>query len=272
MQRDLPKIVKVSAFVLSLPICLHRIVRGLICRVIQDIDDFVRSLASIERHDQRLDDTDSSIVGARIAPGFKIVRLRNVPVAPCRGLIRIKPQVCPELHLLESVEEIEVGWRVVDRVAAQNQQCLHGAIPHVLDQLREGRDLIHGIRLYWIRVDYRLPCVAQGLIDRVNDSVDRRRLILPCDHDASSAMRLKVFEYCPRFRGIRARPASNAGREVRHAAGSHAEVMVSHAAGNRRSIFGDVQPRRNRVRILCRGTPSGTVIADITQAAGRSRA
>ena len=96
MQGDLPEIVEVGTrdgLPASMPVpCRARIGRRGSART------FITScgsLAAIERHDQRLDDADRAIVGARIAPGLQIVRLRDVPVAPAGGFIRIEPQMCP---------------------------------------------------------------------------------------------------------------------------------------------------------------------------------
>ena len=79
----------------------------------------------------------------------------------------------PQLYPLERVQEIEVGRRIIDRVPAQNQQRLHRAIAHVLDQFSERGDFIHWIRFYRINVDDGLTCVAERLIDCMNESVAR---------------------------------------------------------------------------------------------------
>ena len=91
VQRDLPEIVEVRAFVLRLPVVAERC-RGWSgrpsCSERSGLRDSV--LPPIHRLDQRLNDGRGAVLGARVAPGFQIVRLRHMPVAPRRGLVVVE--------------------------------------------------------------------------------------------------------------------------------------------------------------------------------------
>ena len=92
MQRLAPEGVEVSASVLLLPVGLNEIMPCETGLARKNGDDFVRALAAIERLDERLNDADRSVVGAGIAPGFKIVRFRNVPLAKLGGLVAMRAE------------------------------------------------------------------------------------------------------------------------------------------------------------------------------------
>ena len=53
----------------------------------------LRRAAVVERLDQRLLDGDRAIEGARVAPGFQVMRLRQVPLADFGSLVLVQAQV-----------------------------------------------------------------------------------------------------------------------------------------------------------------------------------
>ena len=59
----------------------------------------MRALALIERLDQRLDDRDRAVVGARVAPRFEIMSFRNVPVTKFGSFIFVLAEMNAQLRL-----------------------------------------------------------------------------------------------------------------------------------------------------------------------------
>ncbi len=49
-------------------------------------------------------------------------------------------------HFVQRRDKIHIGWRVVHRIAAENQQRVHLTCVHVGDKLAERIDVIHGAR------------------------------------------------------------------------------------------------------------------------------
>ena len=86
------KMSKLPDLGLALPVFLDQIVSRFVGLSGQRRDHFVRGLAAVERRDQRLDEADGSVEAADIAPGFQIMRFRNVPDALAR---RFRPEKSP---------------------------------------------------------------------------------------------------------------------------------------------------------------------------------
>ena len=59
---------------LRLPVILDDLMPGGVGLSGEQRDQLVRALAVVERRNQRLHDADRTVVGARIAPGFEVVR------------------------------------------------------------------------------------------------------------------------------------------------------------------------------------------------------
>ena len=76
-----------------------------------------------------------------------------------------------KVHFQERLRKVEVGGRCVDRVAAQDDERVDAAGPHVCDELSKRLHLVRGIGLNGLRVERRLADVAQGLIHRVCQGV-----------------------------------------------------------------------------------------------------
>ena len=102
----------------------------------------MRRAPVVERRDQRLDDRDRAVVRARVAPRLEVVRLGDVPVHVHRRLVVVRREVRAERHLVHRLDEREVARRVVDRIAAEDDERLHGAGVHVGDELLERIELI----------------------------------------------------------------------------------------------------------------------------------
>ncbi len=124
VQRLAPELLEVCAGVLFLPIGAQQIVTGRIRLAGEQRHEFQRALAAVEGRNQRLNDADRSIVSAGVAPGFEFVRLIDVPLTKFCGFVLIKPEMNAKRNLavLQDVGEIEIGGRIVGRIAAENDQ------------------------------------------------------------------------------------------------------------------------------------------------------
>ena len=125
-------------------------------------DKFERALAVVKRSDQRLDDADRAVVGAGVAPGFELVRCVDMPLAEFGGFVLIEAVMDAQgnLAVLKRVGEVEIGGRVVDRVAAENDEQVNFAGTHVGDEVFERFGLVDWISVDRVGVENRLADVA----------------------------------------------------------------------------------------------------------------
>ena len=174
---------KSRAGVLLLPVGADEIVSGGVGLAGEQRDEFQRALAVIERSDQRLDDADGSVVGAGIAPGFEFVRRVDVPLAEFGGFVLIEAVVHAQRNLavLQRVGEVQIGGRIVGRIAAEDDQQIDFAGVHVGDEIFDRFGLIDRIRIDWVGVEDGLADVAQLGIDRMGESMNGRRLMISGD-------------------------------------------------------------------------------------------
>src|SRR5690606_6664223 len=91
-----------------LPVCADDVVTGCVGCPEHGSQQFVLALAAVERQYQGLGDGDGAVEGARVAPGFEEVRLRDVPVAQEAGLVAVKAEVSAEGSLGQRGRELEV--------------------------------------------------------------------------------------------------------------------------------------------------------------------
>ena len=71
------------------------------------------------------------------------MRRRHVPVRMARSFVEVDAVVYAQLHFIECIGEIEVRWRVITRVAAQDDKQLDCAAMHFLDEIAQ-RDPVSG--------------------------------------------------------------------------------------------------------------------------------
>ena len=102
----------------------------------------MRRTAAVERRDQRLDDRNRSVVGANVTPGLEEVRLGDVPVTLCGGLVVVEAEVGTQRHLLQRLDELQIRGRRVDRIAAEDQEQADRARVHFADELLQRGALI----------------------------------------------------------------------------------------------------------------------------------
>ena len=103
----------------------------------------MRALAFIERLDQRLHDRDGAVVRTRVAPRFEIVSFRNVPVTKLGSFVFVLTEVNAQLRFEQPVLiELQIGRRVVNRIAADDHQQLNAAAIDIVDQILQRLPLI----------------------------------------------------------------------------------------------------------------------------------
>src|ERR671939_1182964 len=101
---------------------------------------------------------------------------RNIPVAKLGRLVIMRTEVNPELGFLERFLEVEIGWRVIDRISAKNDQRFNRAGIQVLDQFAQAGDVVERARLDRINMEYGIAGVAESIVYRMNQRVNGRRL------------------------------------------------------------------------------------------------
>ena len=125
--------------------------------------DLDRTAAVEQRLDQRLHDAHGGVERTGVAPRFKVVRPREVPVAMLRGLVLVQAQVGRVGDLFQRLSELQVRRCVVHRISAQDQQRLDLSGLHSLDQFLDvGR----------MAVRPRIRIVSDGLVNVAQLAVD----------------------------------------------------------------------------------------------------
>src|SRR5688500_7983312 len=93
-----------------------------------------------------------------------------------------------KLRLSDALGKVEVRRRVVNGVAAENEQKVYLTGIEVLGQLCNRLNLILGPRIDRVRINDGLPDITESGIHRVRQRVNNRRLVVTGDYDAASSM------------------------------------------------------------------------------------
>src|SRR5207248_2600520 len=89
-----PSVLEVAGHLrLRAPVVAQAVVAALFGRVGEGGYEFERAAPAIERRDERLDDRDRAVVGARIAPSFEVVRFGHVPQTPFGSFVEMQTQM-----------------------------------------------------------------------------------------------------------------------------------------------------------------------------------
>ena len=83
-----------------------------------------------QREDHRLHRADRAIRTTGIAPAFEVMRLRHMPLAGGRGFVFVKSETHADRDAGKKIAEAQIGRRIVNRVAAQDEKVLHPAGLH----------------------------------------------------------------------------------------------------------------------------------------------
>ncbi len=112
-----------------------------------------------------------------------------MPVALRGGLVVVETEVDAKRNLLHRIDELQVRRRGVDRVAAEDDQQAHGAGVHLADQFLQRRALVDRTGFGGLRVGDRGADVAERVVHRVRERVNRRRLTVAGDDQAAARAR-----------------------------------------------------------------------------------
>src|ERR1700730_17626003 len=84
--------------------------------------NFISGIRAVQRSDKWLDDAYRSIESPDIPPGLQIMRLRDVPLAILRRLIKMGPDMKRAVNSLELRNEIEIVRRIVNGIPTKYQE------------------------------------------------------------------------------------------------------------------------------------------------------
>ena len=128
-----------------------------------------------------------------------------------------------------------IGGRIVNRIAAHDEQQINLARIHVADQLFQRGRLILRLGLNRIGIDHGVAGRPQRLIHRMRQSVHGRRLIVAGNHDRRALVRLKIFHHRRNeLLMLRLRPAAAPPPAPNPAAMARASGSISDARTGRR--------------------------------------
>src|ERR1700751_5876314 len=134
-------------------------------------------MATVERIDHWLNDGDGPVISSSISPGFKIVNAIDVPKRLHSSFIAMRAEMDDCSNFVESVREVEVGGRGVDRIGVENDQPVHLAAVHVGDERFEFVTLNRGHGVDGFGVDDGLADVAERTIDGDGSQMNAGRLL-----------------------------------------------------------------------------------------------
>ena len=151
-------------------------------------------LALIERLDQRLNDRDRAVERTRVAPRFEIVSFRYVPVTELRSFVFVLTEMDTQLRFEHPVfVEFQISRRVVDRIAAEDNQQFNAAGINIANQILQRLSLIDRIHFERIGVENSLADIAQRVVHRMGERMNHRRRFSAGNHDARALVLLKIL-------------------------------------------------------------------------------
>ncbi len=219
--------------------------------------DFQTGAATVQCGNGRLHNSVGAIIRPDVAPAFQEMGLGHVPLAEPTGLIAVETQVNGSGDFCQSIDELHVIRRSVNRIAAQNDQRVNCAGLHGSRQRRDGLRMPLAIWSCNGRVLNRLTDITENRIESMCGRMDFRRLLRPDRHNAGSTMRLQIAGQdtdelidsgiaCG-LDGRRVRVnqvlhgEKKTPRKRRHLTRSNRQSMVGRSAGQREPTLHDVQ-------------------------------
>src|ERR1700733_2000138 len=186
VQRFTPELFEICACVLLLPVSADQIVSCGIRLARKQRDEFYSALATVERRDQRLNDADGSVASSPVTPRLEFVRLIDMPLTKFRCFVLIEPKMYAQWHLavLQAVGKIEIGRRIISRIAVENYQQIDFSGAHVADEIFDGFGLAYRVCVDGVTVENCPAFVAQPSIHRMGKTMHTRRLMISRQHNA----------------------------------------------------------------------------------------
>ena len=157
-----------------------------------------RAASRVKWLNQRLNNRDGAVIGARITPRFQVVRFVDVPVAKLCRLVIVQTEMDAkrDVGIFERIGKTQIGRRVISRIAAENRQQIHFPCPHVARQIAQRLGLVDGIGIDGVGVNDGLADVAERRIHRVRERMHNGRLMIAGNDDRRAPVTLQVFHYC----------------------------------------------------------------------------
>ena len=159
-----------------------------------EAEQFAGRDAAVDRHDERLTDGDGAVPRTRVVPRLEVVSARQVPVGLERSFVLVLGEVHRVGHLGERCREVEISRRVVQRVAAEDEQVLHLASRHVLAERRDRVQVTRAIRIDVFDVIEGVVVGVERDVDLGDQRVDRGRLATPREQDRATLVGLQFFD------------------------------------------------------------------------------
>ena len=221
VQRLAPPHIEVRAGVLRFPVILDDFVPAGSRLAIQQREQLVNTLAVVKRRNQRLDDSNGPVISARVTPRFQVMRFVHVPMAELGSFVVVKTEMNANRNVavFERVGKAEIGRGIVNRIAAKDDQHVHLARAHVVDEIFQRVALAGSAGEKGVRVKNCLANIAELLVNRMSESVDDRWLMVSWHYNAGTAMLCEISgERDGKFdralaKGYKRIPASRARRK-----------------------------------------------------------
>lgn len=233
------------------PVGLHDLQPRLPAPAAEHGRQLVRGTSSVRRLDERLNGAGRSVVGAHVAPRFEVVRLRQMPVAPHGGFVLVQTEMNARADPVERLREVEIGRGGIDRIGPHHDEQVHVAARHVANQFAKRPGLVLRRRRHGFNIRHRAARVVEGLVDRVRQRVDDRRLAVTGNHQAGSAMLFQILNdgvepsrrLLLRFdAGFDAQRRRQLSREEFDGRRRERQAVIGRRAGDRWNRFYRVQP------------------------------
>jgi len=140
----------------------------------------------MQRREQRLNDRHRPIMGTCVSPRFEEMRFRNMPMTPRAGFVVIRAEMNTKRHPIETRRERQVRRSSIHGIAAEDEQHIHVARVHFIHELAHGPG--SWSRGHRQRVGHGLADVAEKIVERMRQRMNKRRLARPGNHEAGAAM------------------------------------------------------------------------------------
>ena len=202
------------------------------------------------------------------------MRFVEVPVAELRGLVLIEAEIDAHRNFrtLESVCEVEIGGRVVYRIAAENDEQVNFSGAHVGNELFDRVDLVDRTCADRVGVENRLTDVAERGVHGVGEGMNFGQLVVANNNYSSATVihQVSVSRHGKITRVMYGAvlPLSSLTHQLRNFENlrrTHGQAMIRLHPRRTRRALNHVQPAHLSIGIA----PAGE-IADVARVAGEA--
>src|SRR5580700_6428171 len=113
-----------------------------------------------------------------------------MPLTEFSGFVLVEAKMNAQRNfaVLEDIGEIQIGRRIVGRIASEDCKQIYFPCDRVGSKFFDGLVLIYRICVDRVGVEDCLPDISQSLIHCVSESMNATRLMIAHNHNARSAM------------------------------------------------------------------------------------